>query len=70
METLIPEQKDLLGVKLSEFNPVTLDHLGKRIKKFGTSYLWSISHNAILIGLVSYALVGCVNLVFCLSYIR
>ena len=35
-----PEQ--YLAIKLSEFPPMTLDHLGKRIKKIGTSYPWSI----------------------------
>ena len=41
---------------------MTLDHLGKRIKKIGTSYLWSIPSNAVLAGLVLYAIVGCVAL--------
>ena len=39
LETLTPDQKGDLDVKLSEFPPVTLDHLGKRIIKKGTSYL-------------------------------
>ena len=42
LETYTPEWKDLLGVKLSELPLVTLDHLGKRIKKIGTSYPRSI----------------------------
>ena len=42
LETLTPEQKDLLGFKFSEFPPLTLNHLGKRIKKFDTSYPWSV----------------------------
>ena len=42
LETLTSEQKDLLGVKLSELPLMTLEHLGKRIKKIGTSYPWSI----------------------------
>ena len=58
LETLTPKQKDLLGVKLSEFLLMTINHLGKRIKKIGTSYLWSIPSSAILIDLVLYALVG------------
>ena len=33
LETLTPKQKDLLGVKLSEFPLMTFNHLGKRIKK-------------------------------------
>ena len=70
IETLTPNQKDLLGVKLSEFPLVTLDHLGKRIKKIGTSYPWSISPNAVLADVVSYALVDCVTLVFSLWCIR
>ena len=41
-EMLTPEQKDLLGVKFSEFPPMTLNHLGKRIKKIGTIYPWNI----------------------------
>ena len=49
---------------------MTLDHLSKRIKKMGTSYPWSTSSNAVLVGLVSYALVGCVALVFSLWCIR
>ena len=69
-ETLTPDQKDLLGVRLSEFPPMTLDHLSKRIKKIGTSYLWSIPPNAVLRGLVSYALLGYVALVFSLWHIR
>ena len=52
LETLTPNQKDILGVKLSEFAKLTLDHLDKRIKKMGTSYPWSIPSNAILAGLV------------------
>ena len=70
METLTPEQKDLLGIRLSEFPLMTLNHLSKQIKKIGTSYLWSIPLNALLIGLESYTLVGCVALVFSLWYIR
>ena len=35
LETLTPEKKYLLGVKLSEFPPITLNHLGKRIKRLG-----------------------------------
>ena len=70
LETLIPDQKDLLGVKLSEFPPMTLYDLGRRIKMIGTSYTWSIPYNAVLAGLVSYALVGCVALVFSLRHIR
>ena len=31
LETLTPDHKDLLIVKLPEFPPMTLDHLGKRI---------------------------------------
>ena len=46
--------------------PIILDHLSNRIKQIGTSYLWSIPSNAVLAGLVSYALVGCVALVFSL----
>ena len=61
LETLTPEQKDLLGLKLSEFPLMTLNHLGKRIQKIGTSYLWSIPPNVILIGLVSYVLGGCID---------
>ena len=38
LETSTQEQKDILGVKISEFPPMTLNHLGKRIKKIGTSY--------------------------------
>ena len=41
-ETLSPDQRDLLGVKLLEFPPMTLDHLGKRLKKIRTSYAWSL----------------------------
>ena len=66
LETLTLEQKYLVGVKLSEFPPMTLDHLGKKIKNIRTSYPWSIPPNAILISLVSYALVYCVALVFSL----
>ena len=32
LETLTPEQKDLLGVKHSKLPPMTLDHLGKELK--------------------------------------
>ena len=49
---------------------MTLDHLGKRIKKIGTCYPWSIPSKAILIGLVSYALVCSVALVFSLWHNR
>ena len=47
-----------------------LDLLGKRIKKIGTSYPWSVPSNAVLADLASYALVGCVALVFSLWHIR
>ena len=52
LESLTLDQKDLLGIKLSEFPPMTLDHLCIRIKKIGTSYLWSVPSNAVLAGLV------------------
>ena len=42
LETLTPEQKYLLGIKLSEFPLMTLNYLGKRNKEIGTSYPWSI----------------------------
>ena len=64
------QNKDLLAVKLSEFPLMTLNDLGKRIKKIRTSYLWSIPLYVILTGLVSYAMVGCTALVFSLWYIR
>ena len=55
---LTPNQNDLVGVKLSEFPPITLYHLGKRIKKVGTSCLWSIPSNAALAGLFIICLRG------------
>ena len=67
LETITPEQKAFLGVKLSEFPLMALNHL---IKKIGTSLSMEHTPNAILIGLVSYALVGCVALVFSLWHIR
>ena len=70
LELLTYDKKDLLGVKLSELFPMTLGHLSKRIKKIGTRYLWSPSPSAILAGLVSYALVGCMALVFSLWHIK
>ena len=69
-ETLTPNQKDLSGVKLSEFPPMTIDHLGKRIKKIGTGYSWSIPSNALFAGLESDALVGCLTSLFSLWHIR
>ena len=70
LETLTQEQKGLLGVKLSEFSQMTLNHLDKRIKKNLDQLSMEHTPNAVLIGLVSYALVGCVALVFCLWHIR
>ena len=58
LETLTPDPKDLLDVKLSECPLMTLDDLDKRMKKIGTSYSWNVPSNAVLVGLVSYALVG------------
>ena len=49
---------------------MTSDHSSKRIKKTGASYPWSIFSNAVLAGLVSHALVGCVALEFSLWHIR
>ena len=70
LETLTPDWKPLFGVKHLEFPPMTLDHLGKGIEKIGTSYLWSVPPYAGLAGLVSYASMGCVALVFSLWHIR
>ena len=68
-ELQLETQKDLLGVKLSELPPMTLGHLNKRIKKTRTRYPWFVSPNAILINLVSYAIM-CVPLVFSLWCIK
>ena len=65
LETLTPYHKPLLGAKLSEFPPMTLDHLGKRIKK-NRGQLPMEYTNAVFARLVSYALVGCMALVFSL----
>ena len=67
---LSPEQKDLLGVQLSELPLMTLNYLGKTIKRIRTRYTQSLPPNAISVGLVLYALVGCVALVFSLWCIR
>ena len=65
LDTLTPDQKDLLGVKLLEFPSLTLDHFIKRIKNIRTSYPWNVLPSAVLAGLVSYALVCCV---YCSPY--
>ena len=38
LEILTKEEKVLLLTKLSEFQPMILDHLIKRIKNIGTKY--------------------------------
>ena len=44
-KTLNQQEKASLGIKLSEFPPVVLNHLKQYIKHIDTNYPWSVSPN-------------------------
>ena len=44
-EKLTPEEIEELGIKLSEFPPMTLNHLKHRIKHLDDKYPWSMHPN-------------------------
>ena len=69
-ESLCYEERDLPGIKHSEFLHMTLDPLSKHIKKISTDYLQRNSQNAGMTGLVLCALMGSVALIFSLWHIR
>ena len=53
-DQLIKEEIDKFGIKLSEFSPMTLNHLIHRIKHIDYKYPWSMSPNILLaISLIS-----------------
>ena len=48
LATLTEKETQRLGIVLSEFPPVTLNHLEERIKKIDTKYPWIINHHTVL----------------------
>ena len=64
--TLAEEQKDLLGIKLSEFPSLASKHLREQIRKIRTDNPCSMPPNAVLADLVTCALLGCAALMFSL----
>ena len=68
-ETLSQEQKDLLGIKLSEFPHIVLKHLGK-FYDICTLYTQSVPLNAVLTGLVLCSFIASVPFIFPLWCIR
>ena len=70
LETLANKQKDRLGIKLSEFPPVALNHLSERIHQIGMDLPWHMPSNAVLAGLVACASLGCAVLIFSLWHIE
>ena len=55
-EKLTPEEIEELGIKLSEFPPMTLNHLKHRMKHLDDKYPWSM-HPNILLGMLLVSLV-------------
>ena len=57
-DQLTQEEIDEFGIKLSEFPPVTLNHLRYRIKHIDDKYPWSMSPNILLVILLVSLLMG------------
>ena len=59
-DKLSQEESDEFGIKLSEFLPMTLDHLGYMIKHINDKYPWSMSPNILLVILLISHVMGLV----------
>ena len=59
-DQLTKEEIDEFGIKLSEFPPMTLNHLRHRIKHIDDKYPWSMSPNILLAILLIALLMGLV----------
>ena len=59
-DQLTQEEIDGLGIKLSEFPPMTLNHLRYKIKHVDDKYPWSMSPNILLVILLISLLKGLV----------
>ena len=57
-DQLTKEEIDEFGIKLSEFPPMTLNHLRHRIKHIDDQYPWSMSPNILLAMLLIVTLYG------------
>ena len=57
-ETLTQEEIDELGIKLSEFPPMTLNHLKHRMKHIDDKYPWSMHPNILLVMLLVSLVLG------------
>ena len=60
-ETLTQEEIDELGIKLSEFPPMTLNHLKHRIQHLDDTYPWSMHPNILLAILLGSLVLGMVT---------
>ena len=60
-EKLTPEEIEELGIKLSEFPPMTLNHLKHRIKHLDDKYPWSMHPNILLVMLLVSLVLGMVT---------
>ena len=60
-EKLTPEEIDELGIKLSEFPSMTLNHLKHRIKHLDDKYPWSMHPNILLVMLLVSLVLGMVT---------
>ena len=60
-ERLTPEEIDELGIKLSEFTPMTLNHLKHRIEHLDDKYPWSMHPNILLVMLLVSLVLGMVT---------
>ena len=59
-DQLTREEIDEISIKLSEFPPMTLNHLRHRIKHIDDKYPWSMSPNILLVILLIALLMGLV----------
>ena len=60
-ETLTQKEIDELGIKLSEFPPMTLNHLKHRIQHLDDTYPWSMHPNILLAILLGSLVLGMVR---------
>ena len=58
LEASSQKQKNLLGIKLSKFLPMALNHFSECIKIMGTDCPWNIPPNSVFVGLLLYTLLS------------
>ena len=60
-DKLTKEEIEEFGIKLSEFLPMTLNHLKERIKHIDDKYPWSMHPNILLVMLLVSLVLGMVS---------